>query len=266
MAIPASRTLAFSEIPLIDIAPLVAKGADSAPKVVEAIRKACMEVGFMQFINHGVPRAALDRLFGEAQKFFNLPLAERMTVAMEHSPHFRGYLPLRYKGDVYEGENLQEAFNIFHERPPGGNPTNGPNQWPAAVPALRPTMMSYFAECEKLAFKLVPAFALALGFKSNHFDDMFREPMIMLKLNHYPLQEKPEHDKEIGVLGHSDSGCFTILWQDNNGGLEVLNKNKEWVGVPPVDGAYVINLGQMMQVLSNGQFSATEHRVINRYG
>jgi len=90
--------------------------------------------------------------------------------------------------------------------------------------------------------------------------------MIMLKLNHYPLQEKPEHDKEIGVLGHSDSGCFTILWQDNNGGLEVQNKAGEWVGVPPIDGAYVINLGRIMQILSNGMFSATEHRVINRTG
>ncbi|MBM3598240.1 MAG: isopenicillin N synthase family oxygenase [Alphaproteobacteria bacterium] len=266
MAIPASRTLAFSEIPLIDIGPLVAKGADNAPEIVAAIRKACMEVGFMQLINHGVPRPALNRLYGEAQKFFNLPVEERMKVAMANSPYFRGYLPLKYEGDEYLGTNLQEAFNTFHERPIGANPVHGPNQWPAAVPGLKDAMMSYFAECEKLAYKLLPAFALALGLKSNHFDAMFREPLIMLKLNHYPLQEKPEHENEIGVVGHTDSGCFTILWQDNNGGLEVQNKAGEWVGVPPIDGAYVINLGRIMQILSNGMFSATEHRVINRTG
>ena len=80
MAIPAARTMAFSEIPVIDIGPLVAKGADNAPSVVEAIRKACTDVGFMQFVNHGVPRASLDRLFGQAQKFFNLPVEERMKT------------------------------------------------------------------------------------------------------------------------------------------------------------------------------------------
>jgi isopenicillin N synthase-like dioxygenase len=70
----------------------------------------------------------------------------------------------------------------------------------------------------------------------------------------------------LGVGGHTDFSAFTILWQDDLGGLEVLNKSGEWVGVPPIEDTFVINIGDLMQVWTNGRFSSTEHRVINRYG
>lgn len=87
-----------------------------------------------------------------------------------------------------------------------------------------------------------------------------------MKLNHYPPQPPPERESEIGVVGHSDSGGFTILWQDANGGLEVQSKNGDWVGAPPIPETFVINLGNVMQIWTNGRFSSTPHRVINRSG
>ena len=88
----------------------------------------------------------------------------------------------------------------------------------------------------------------------------------MLKLNHYPPQDAPPDADIIGVRSHTDYGAFTILWQDDLGGLEILNKSGEWVVVPPMPDSFVINIGDMMQVWSNGRFSSTSHRVINRSG
>ena len=90
--------------------------------------------------------------------------------------------------------------------------------------------------------------------------------MSVLKLNHYPPQEIMDETEIIGVGGHCDGGSFTILWQDSLGGLEVRNKSGDWVGVPPIANTFVINIANLLQRWTNGRFSSTEHRVINRYG
>jgi len=90
--------------------------------------------------------------------------------------------------------------------------------------------------------------------------------MSVLKLNHYPPQTILDETEMIGVGGHCDGGTFTILWQDSLGGLEVRNKRGDWVGVAPIEGMFVINIANLLQRWTNGRFSSTEHRVINRYG
>jgi isopenicillin N synthase-like dioxygenase len=261
-----SRRLAFSEIPVIDLAPLIQRTA-AMSHTVDELAKACTEVGFFYIRNHGLPRSVLDALIAQMQQFFALPVEVKTQTAIEDSPQFRGYLPINYKGTGNKGNNLQEGFLVMPERAPDPRyPTYGPNQWPSAAPGLKPAMLAYYAECERLAAELVRGFSLALGLPETGLDSRFNEPMTMLKLNHYPEQGKPEHDLEIGVVGHTDSGGFTILWQDDVGGLEVLNKNNEWVVAPPIADTFVINVGDMMQTWSNWAFSSTTHRVVNRYG
>jgi isopenicillin N synthase-like dioxygenase len=172
-----------------------------------------------------------------------------------------------YAGEAREGTSHQEGFWVGHERPINAeSPLDGPNLWPEGLPGLKRAMLAYFTEVEKLSHVLMRGFALALGFDANFFEPMFREPMSRLKLNHYPPQDAPEKENEIGVVPHTDSGGFTILWQDNNGGLEIQSKSGEWVGAPPIADTYVINLGNMMQIWTNGLFSSTPHRVINTGG
>ncbi|MGI9386657.1 MAG: 2OG-Fe(II) oxygenase family protein, partial [Methyloligellaceae bacterium] len=91
-------------------------------------------------------------------------------------------------------------------------------------------------------------------------------PLTLWKLNHYPPQDSPESIKHIGVVPHSDSGAFTILWQDDGDGLEIENKSGEWIGAPSIPDTFVINIGNIMKIWSNGRFSSTPHRVINRGG
>ncbi len=268
MALPLSRRLDFSEIPVIDISPLVDGNAAQLERTVAALDRACSDVGFIYIRNHGVSRDLVTRLAQQARLFFNRSMDEKMRIVLDQ--RMRGYLPLNYRsyeGEARAGTSHQEGFWIGHERPlSAALPLEGPNQWPEAVPDLKPTMLAYFSAVEELSQVLQRGFALALGLAPDFFQLLFRVPNSRLKLNHYPPQDAPEADNDIGVVPHSDSGGFTILWQDDNGGLEVQSKSGEWVGAPPIDDTFVINLGNIMQIWTNGRFSSTPHRVINRAG
>ncbi|HZS84954.1 MAG TPA: 2-oxoglutarate and iron-dependent oxygenase domain-containing protein [Stellaceae bacterium] len=268
MAIPVSRRLDFSEIPVIDLGPLRDGDAAQAGRTVAALERACSDIGFLYVRNHGVARALIERLVDEARRFFARPVEEKMAIALDQ--RMRGYLPLNYRsyeGEARAGTSRQEGFWIGHERPPNAaRPLEGPNQWPAGVPGLKPAMLAYFVAAEELSRVLQRGFALALGLAPDFFDPLFRIPNSRLKLNHYPPQDAPDAENDIGVVPHADSGGFTILWQDDNGGLEVQSKSGEWVGAPPIDDTFVINLGNIMQIWTNGRFSSTPHRVINRGG
>ncbi|MBV9521474.1 MAG: isopenicillin N synthase family oxygenase [Alphaproteobacteria bacterium] len=268
MVLPISRRLDFSEIPVIDIGPLIDGNATQVERSVAALGKACSDIGFIYIRNHGVSAALVTHMVEQAKLFFAQPIDEKMRILLDQ--RMRGYLPLNYRsyeGEARAGTSHQEGFWIGHERSLSTeDPLVGPNQWPARLPSLKPTMLEYFAAVEALSHVLQRGFALALGLAPDFFQALFRAPNSRLKLNHYPPQEAPEADNDIGVVPHSDSGGFTILWQDESGGLEVQSKNGEWVGAPPIEDTFVINLGNVMQIWTNGRFSSTPHRVINRFG
>jgi isopenicillin N synthase-like dioxygenase len=268
MAIPVSRRLDFSEIPVIDLAPLIDGKGEAAERTVAALGRACAEIGFLYVSNHRVERALVARMAEQAKLFFARPMAEKLRIVLDQ--RMRGYLPLDYRsyeGEARAGTSHQEGFWIGHERALSDtDPLQGPNQWPDGLPDLKPTMLDYFAALEGLSRVLQRGFARALGLPDDAFQTLFCTPNSRLKLNHYPPQDSPEQDNDIGVVPHADSGGFTILWQDDNGGLEVQSKSGEWVGAPPLEDTFVINLGNVMQIWTNGKFSSTPHRVINRFG
>lgn len=266
MAIPQSRRLDFSEIPIIDVSTLVSGDNDTA--TVDAIGKACRDVGFIYIKNHGFPQSLIDNVLVAADEFFSRSMDEKNKVVVNE--RIRGYLPLRYRS--YEGESKaatsnQEGFWIGEER--SINPENrldGPNLWPENSEALKNTLQAYYLASTELSLVLQRAFSLALGESGDYFQKLFTRQSSMLKLNHYPPQENPTEVSNIGVVPHTDSGGFTILWQDDKGGLEIQSKSGEWVLAPPIPETFVINIGNTMQIWTDGEFSSTPHRVINRSG
>ena len=266
MPIPVSRRLDITEIPVIDVGRLAA-GEDD-PQAIAALGTACTDIGFIYVANHGVPPRVVAELAQQAARFFAHPMDEKRSISVDE--RMRGYLPLGYQSLVGQpggGVSHQEGFWIGYDRPfDPVNPLDGPNRWLASEPELVPAMTAYFAAVERLSNVLRRAFALALGCPRDFFDPLFTAPQSLLKLNHYPPQDAPEHEGDIGVVGHCDTGGFTILWQDDNGGLEVQTKSGDWVGATPIRDTFVINLGNVMQTWTNGRFSSTPHRVINRSG
>jgi isopenicillin N synthase-like dioxygenase len=266
MSIPVSRRLDFNEVPVIDITPLVA--GEQARSTVKAIGAACRDVGFFYVRGHGVARQTVHALQHQARRYFELPLEARMTHVVDDT--LRGYLPLDYRS--YEGESRaatshQEGFWIGRDAPrDASRPLDAPNRWPEAQPELRTAMINYFCAAQALSMVLIRAFALALDIAPATLAAAFARPNSRLKLNHYPPQPNPSDLSNIGVVPHSDSGAFTVLWQDDRGGLEIQSKNGDWVGAPPIDDTFVINIGNIMQIWAAGHFASTPHRVINRSG
>ncbi len=266
MAIPLSRRLDFSEIPQLDVSQLLeGTGGDG---LIGALEDACTDVGFFYVHNHGVAPELISELRQQADLFFNQPMAEKMKLVI--TPQMRGYLPLDYSS--YEGEERaakshQEGFWVGYDRRfSAERPMEGPNVWPDYPQGLKRAMQNYFVAVERLSIALRQGFAMALGLGEHGLDAQFENPMSLLKLNHYPPQDAPESVKHIGVVPHSDSGAFTILWQDDGDGLEIENKNGEWIGAPSIPDTFVINIGNVMQIWTDGRFSSTPHRVINRGG
>ena len=266
MVLPESRQLDFDEIPVIDISRLLDKTGDA--EVIRAIDRACRDIGFFYIVGHGFDMRLASHLLTAASEFFSLPETARLDLGLD--PSMRGYLPLYYRSkisDSFSGTSHQEGFWIGKDfGTDSRHPLERSNRWPEHPASLRPNMSNYLDAIENLAAVLAQGFADALGQADDFYSTHFARPTSRLKLNHYPPQHNAERIDNIGVIPHTDSGAFTILWQDANSGLEVQSRNGEWVGAPPLEGSFVINIGDILQYWSNGHYSSTQHRVINRYG
>lgn len=261
----ASKQTAFSEIPIVDITALV-DGSDPQA-VAEKIGKACEEVGFFYVKNHGVPAELVARMYAATKQFFDLPLEvkQRLHVA-ESGPTLRGYIPpYGENADPKNTRDLKEVFDYgVHEEEV--SPFFGPNPMPSGLPGFKETCEDYHDAMMGLARQLVSAFALSLGLTKDYFERLQQKPITIQRLLHYPSQELGASQDEIGIGAHTDYGFLTILSQDAVGGLQVQNKDGEWVSAPPVEGTFIINIGDLVQAMTNGRYSSTLHRVVNTSG
>jgi len=266
MTLPESRQLDFDEIPVLDIGGLY--DGTGARETVRAIDRACRDIGFFYIVGHRFDMRLARRLHEAAGEFFSLPEKARQSLGLD--PSMRGFLPLFYRSkisDSFSGTSHQEGFWVGADFGADvRHPLERANRWPQHPESLRPAMTDYLEAVESLAAVLSQSFADALGQDGRFYESHFARPTSRLKLNHYPPQENPQRVDNIGVVPHTDSGAFTILWQDANGGLEVQTKTGEWVGAPPLEDSFVVNIGDILQYWSNGHYSSTPHRVINRYG
>jgi len=143
---------------------------------------------------------------------------------------------------------------------------SGKNVWPADFPEFRTTALKYYHAVVRLGQVLFPLFALALDLPERFFDDKTINPAAIMRILHYPPQIGEIDDKVIGIGAHTDYECFTILWQDNNPALQVLNAKGKWVDAVPIPGTLVVNLGDQFARWTNDVFKSTVHRAVNRSG
>jgi isopenicillin N synthase-like dioxygenase len=259
----------FAEIPVINIAALQGARPADRDRVTDEIVAACETAGFFYVVDHGVPAEMVEAVFDAARWFFARPQAERDALDVATSPNFRGYVPMGIAGPNVPRRML-EAFQMMLDLGPDdpdvrdGNVMYGPNRWPAGAPDFRAAMEAYYGAMTALSQRLLGAFARGLGRSDDYFRPFFRKPLTQLRLLHYPPQP-PDSNAE-GVEAHTDTGAFTILLQDQVGGLDVRNRAGQWIRATPISGSFVINIADMMQRWTNGRFVSTPHRVANRTG
>lgn len=254
---------AFSAVPVVDISALY--GADEAAiaQTAAALKAAASEVGFLYVTGHGLNPALFDAMLAAAKAFFALPLERKMQVYIGNSRNHRGYVPEGEEVFASGTKDKKEAYDLARDLPAddpdylAGNPMLGPNQWPD-LPGFAEAVAAYYDATFQLGCVLLRGFALALGEPMNAFDAVLTKPPSQLRLIHYP--HNPEADDKPGIGAHTDYECFTLL-RATAPGLEVMNAAGEWIDVPLRPDAYVVNIGDMLELWTNGAFVATTHRV-----
>lgn len=250
------------DLPLLDLADL-SGGPDDVRAFRDGLREATHTVGFFH-LRHRIPAEVTDELFDVTRRFFALPEADKLAIEMTRSPWFRGYT--RTGGEYTQGAaDWREQIDIGSEREPSAASEppylrlEGPNQWPAALPELRRVIEAWMARLSGIGTRLVQEWALALGARRDHFDATFDLPSILLKLVRYPGRD----DAGQGVGAHKDPGILTLLLiEPGKAGLQV-ERDGGWLDVPPVDGTFVVNIGELLEVATDGYLRATKHRVVS---
>ncbi len=263
-------------VPVIDIAPARSGGVAARRSVAEAIGHACEVSGFLVVVGHGVDQSLIDRMYDVTEQFFRMDDAVKAAVSTSES-NLRGWK--RDGGYVAASSGFEtlpdlcELFTYNRLGDPGVaersglgehlHELDGANQFPLEPATFAGTWLEYYAAMEHLAGELMALFALALDLPEDWFVDKLDHHMTNLCANwYYPLAE-PARPGQYRKGPHTDWGSLTILYQDDAGGLQVVDKRGEWVDVPCIPGSYVINIGDLMAVWTNDRWVSTMHRVVS---
>jgi isopenicillin N synthase-like dioxygenase len=254
-------------LPTLDLRRFDAGGAERAAFLSE-LRAAAGGVGFFYLIGHGLDDKLIQDALEISRRFFALPEQDKLAIEMVNSPHFRGYNRAgfehtRGKPDWREQVDIgpeREALPFDRSAPPWTR-LQGPNQWPDALPELKPTLLAYQERATALAIRVLRAFAAALEQPENVFEPIYTPaPNQLVKIIRYPGRAAEEGDQGVGA--HKDSGFVTILLQEMQGGLQVQGE-RGWIDAPPVAGTFVVNIGEILELASNGYLRANVHRVVS---
>ncbi|KJF74602.1 isopenicillin N synthase family dioxygenase [Agrobacterium arsenijevicii] len=235
---------------------------------VSDLRGVLHDHGFFYLIGHGVDPRLLEDVVSTSKRFFALPLEEKLKIEMVKSPHFRGYNRAgqeHTRGERDWREQLDintegEPVKIGPDSPPWKR-LFGPNQWPEALPELKPLLLQYQAEVTRIGIDLLKAIAEALGQRENVFAEIYEpQPTQLLKIIRYPGRDIAETDQGVGA--HKDGGFVTVLLQDTTPGLRVQAETGEWIEAPPVPGTFIINTGELLELATNGFVRADVHDVV----
>lgn len=246
-------------LPLVDISMLASSHREDRLSVVRELDRACAEAGFLYIRGAQLDGALFDRLVARAKAYFALDSETKMKSYIGHSGNHSGYVPVGEEQFGPGQADLKEAFdvNCDYLRAEGRRPLLGPNQWPE-MPGFRDDALAYYQHVTGIGGQLFRAFALALGLDERYFDAHLLHPPSQLRLIHYP-HDATAVDRP-GIGAHTDYECFTLLFATAPG-LQIVDKQGQWVDVPLVEDTMILNIGDMMEILSNGRYVATRHRV-----
>lgn len=262
----------MNQLPVIDIAPLYATDENGWNEIAQQIDAACRDWGFFYIRNHPIDAARICELKARAQSFFALPEAEKLAIDITKSRHHRGYGAIATEQlDPSKPSDLKETFDMGFHMPAdhpevlAGKPLRGPNRHPA-IDGWESLFEQHYQDMHALSCTLLRAIATALGIDRDFFDQRFVEPISVFRMIHYPPRQTATAPEQQGAGAHTDYGCITLLYQDQAGGLQVQNVHGEWIDAPPIEGTYVVNIGDMMARWSNDRYKSTPHRVISPRG
>lgn len=244
--------------------------------MAEEVDRICRSSGFLAITDHGVPQDVIEGAWSKAKAFFDEPADAKQQARAPFPGYPYGYLgrnseALAASRGVATPPDLKESFNGGPlSRPPGLTDSDAlsfcyaDTIWPAAPEGFRPAWEAYYRAMEDLASRIMVLFAAALGLRDDYFAPFIDHPISALRALNYPEQTVAPQPGQLRAGAHSDYGSLTILLpQAGSKGLQIERADKTWMDVPPVPGAFIINIGDLMARWTNDRWVSTVHRVAN---
>lgn len=267
MAYAQAKQFNVADIPVVDITPL--RDGSNPQLVADALHAASKSLGFIYIKGHGISESVIASARHNALEFFHS--SDDLKTAVSISNKHRGWLgqgTAKMQDDAKA--DLKESFIWGYQdiqgNAPEDHPLRGANQWPGFVPDLQQTAMAYFQQTHTLAFYLMQGFALGLGLDKQFFLQSCQRPLSRASFVYYPSQSEALGADQFGVGPHTDFGVLTVLCQDSVGGLQVQNRQGDWIHAPPIDSTLLVNVGDLLSRWTDGEYKSTPHRVVNSSG
>lgn len=265
----------MDRVPSIDLTPF--RLNTHREPVIDDVRAACEQIGFLVISGHGIEESLLAEAFTQSRAFFDQPSLEKRRAAPPVARRQRGYHELASRNlgktmGVDVPPDLRESFFLgpiddhraHYADSVEATESYAPNVLPETPPGFTPTMISLYRSFERLSGDLLRLFACALELPELWFADKIDRHFSIMSTHHYPPLTEQPRPGQLRTGAHTDFGAMTILaMTDAAGGLEVLMPNGTWSGVTAGPGELVINLGDMMARWTNGRWASTVHRVVN---
>ncbi|CAH1439300.1 unnamed protein product [Lactuca virosa] len=251
---PVERRLDVSKVLPNELIPVIDLSNYEDPEVMKSICYAAEKWGFFQIVNHGLPQDIIDGIKDATHKFFELSTEEKKKYLSRNTPSKNVRFLTSFNPDVdkaYEWKDHLSCFYVSDEE--------ALQYWPTIC---KHEVLEYLKSCESVIKKLLEVLIKGLGIpKLNETNEPFLMGSKRINLNYYPVCPNPE--LSIGASGHSDVSTLTVLLQDHIGGLYVKKLDSDkWVHVAPVKDSLTINIGDALQIMSNGRYKSVEHKVV----
>ena len=248
------------------IASVSLKDADRDPTAfAQKLGRSFEDYGFAIIADHGIPDELIQRAEEKAKAFFALPEETKRKYLIEGSGGARGYTPFGIEtAKGAKAHDLKEFWHVGRDLPQGHKFRDHmpDNLWPSEVPGFKETFQEIFATFDRTGLKVLKAIARYLKIDENYFEDAVHEGNSVLRALHYPPQTEPTGE-HIRAGAHEDINAITLLLGAEEAGLELQTRDGRWIPVSPKPGELVINIGDMLQRLTNGRLRSTSHRVVN---
>lgn len=259
-------------LPVIDISPLYRDDPAARAAVVADIDAACRHAGFFYISGHPITPAKLAPVRAAMQDFFARPLDEKLAIDITRGAYHRGYGAIAIEQlDPMKPGDFKETFDMGYHIPADhpdvvqGKPLRGPN-WHPDIAGWETLFENHYRDMHAVSLVLLRAIAQALGAPEDFFDVRFHAPISVFRMIHYPPRDAGIVVDNPSAGAHTDYGCITLLHQDQSGGLQVRSLDGQWIEATPVEGTFVVNIGDMMARWSNDRYKSTLHRVISPPG